>query len=110
MSFHFARLFKDCTFKECISRHEDYLAMRLRLKPGMEVLDVGCGVGGPLREIARISGARVTGLNNNEYQVQRCNVLAAKLGMNSHCGAIKVRAGSGYSLRSYPLIHSLAHS
>ena len=44
-SFHFARMFKDSTFKECISRHEDFLALKLNLKPGMKCLDVGCGVG-----------------------------------------------------------------
>ena len=30
---------------------------------------MGCGVGGPAREIARFSEAHVTGLNNNAYQV-----------------------------------------
>jgi sterol 24-C-methyltransferase len=36
----------------------------------MKVLDVGCGVGGPARNIARFSGAHVTGLNNNDFQVR----------------------------------------
>jgi len=35
------------------------------------VLDVGCGVGGPLRNIARFTGAKIIGLNNNEFQVRR---------------------------------------
>jgi sterol 24-C-methyltransferase len=43
------------------------------LKPGMKVLDVGCGIGGPAREIARFSGCNVTGINNNEYQITRAN-------------------------------------
>ena len=34
-------------------------------------MDVGCGVGGPAREIARFSEAHVTGLNNNAYQIGR---------------------------------------
>jgi len=88
-SFHFARMYKDSTFKESITRHENYLAMRLELAPGMEVLDVGCGVGGPMREIARFSGASITGLNNNAYQAQRCNILAAKQGLASVAGAVK---------------------
>ena len=33
--------------------------------------DLGCGVGGPAREISAFSGASVTGINNNEYQVKR---------------------------------------
>jgi ubiquinone/menaquinone biosynthesis C-methylase UbiE len=35
--------------------------------------DCGCGVGGPAREIARFSGAHITGINNNAYQITRAN-------------------------------------
>ena len=37
----------------------------------MRVLDVGCGVGGPAREIARFSDVKIVGLNNNEFQIGR---------------------------------------
>jgi sterol 24-C-methyltransferase len=37
----------------------------------MKVLDVGCGVGGPARNIARFSRADVTGVTINDYQVKR---------------------------------------
>ncbi|KAJ3105270.1 Delta(24)-sterol C-methyltransferase [Phlyctochytrium planicorne] len=87
-SFHFARMFKDTSFHQNIARHEDYLALKLGLRPGMHVLDVGCGVGGPMREIAKFSGARVTGINNNEYQVKRCGILAEKNGLSKLCGAV----------------------
>jgi SAM-dependent methyltransferase len=40
-------------------------------KRTLKVLDVGCGVGGPLREIAAFTGASITGLNNNQHQVER---------------------------------------
>lgn len=43
----------------------------MKLRPGMKVLDVGCGVGGPAREIARFSDVQIVGLNNNAYQVGR---------------------------------------
>ncbi|KAI9098648.1 S-adenosyl-L-methionine-dependent methyltransferase [Phlyctochytrium arcticum] len=88
-SFHFARMFKSSTFQQAIAQHEHYLALKLGLKPGMECIDVGCGVGGPLREIAKFSGAFVTGLNNNSYQVDRCRHLAAELGLSSLCKAVK---------------------
>ncbi|KAJ6624435.1 S-adenosyl-L-methionine-dependent methyltransferase [Mycena sp. CBHHK59/15] len=38
------------------------------LKPGMWVLDVGCGVGGPAQAITRFADIEVIGLNNNEFQ------------------------------------------
>lgn len=38
---------------------------QMNLKPGMRVLDVGCGVGGPAREIARFVDVEIVGANNN---------------------------------------------
>ncbi|KAF8062693.1 S-1 [Scenedesmus sp. PABB004] len=70
-SFHFAHRLKHESHVESIRRHEHYLALRLGLKPGDTCLDVGCGIGGPLREIALFSGAHVTGVNNNAYQISR---------------------------------------
>lgn len=52
------------------------------IKPGMKVLDVGCGVGGPAREIVKFTGAHVTGLNITEYQVERARVYADKEGLS----------------------------
>jgi sterol 24-C-methyltransferase len=37
----------------------------------MKVVDVGCGVGGPARNMARFSGANIVGINNNAYQISR---------------------------------------
>ena len=42
------------------------------------MLDVGCGVGGPAREIAKFTGANIVGLNNNDYQIERATRYAAK--------------------------------
>ncbi|KAF4806166.1 Sterol 24-C-methyltransferase [Colletotrichum siamense] len=70
-SFHFCRPAIAESFKQGIARHEHYLAHMIDIKKGMKVLDVGCGVGGPAREIAKFTGAYITGLNINEYQVER---------------------------------------
>jgi sterol 24-C-methyltransferase len=48
------------------------------LKPGMRVLDVGCGVGGPAREIAAFAGVNIIGINNNEFQVNKAKQYTAK--------------------------------
>ena len=37
----------------------------------VQVLDVGCGIGGPYRNIARFTGWDVTGITLNEYQAPR---------------------------------------
>jgi len=70
-SFHFAPRRNWESFEASIFRHEFYLAHRLELNKGNRVLDVGCGVGGPARNIANFSEAQVVGLNNNAYQLTR---------------------------------------
>jgi len=39
-SFHFAPMFKDSSFMQCMSRHEDFLALKLGLKENQVCLDV----------------------------------------------------------------------
>ena len=65
-SFHFAYQLKHETFQTAIARHEYYLAGRLGVKAGDKILDVGCGIGGPMRNIARFTRASVTGVTLNE--------------------------------------------
>ncbi|KAJ7688969.1 sterol 24-C-methyltransferase [Mycena rosella] len=80
-SFHFCRFYKGEAFAAGLARHEHYLAAQMRLKPGMRVLDVGCGVGGPAREIARFADVEIVGLNNNEFQLQRARKYTKKAGL-----------------------------
>ena len=70
-SFHFAPRRRGESLKASLLRHEHFLSDRLSLKPGMQVLDAGCGIGGPMRALASYSGARFVGINNNAYQVNR---------------------------------------
>lgn len=55
----------------------------------MRVLDVGCGVGGPAREIAKFTGCHVTGLNNNDYQIDRATYYGAKEGLSDQLDFVK---------------------
>ena len=55
--FHFADRRGRKTFAQSLLRHEYYLASRLALKAGDCVLDCGCGIGGPARNIARFTRA-----------------------------------------------------
>jgi sterol 24-C-methyltransferase len=54
----------------------------MNLQDDMRVLDVGCGVGGPAREIVKFAGVNVVGLNNNDYQIQRATQYAEKEGLS----------------------------
>ena len=73
-SFHFAPRRRGESFKASLVRHQRFLAERLALKPGMRVLDAGCGVGGPMGNLARHCGASFVGINNNAYQIERAKL------------------------------------
>jgi len=80
-SFHFADKKKDESFTQAILRHEHFLAGRLGVAKGAKLLDCGCGIGGPARNIARFTGAHVTAVTINQFQVNRGNVLCKKEGI-----------------------------
>ncbi|CAH0023128.1 unnamed protein product, partial [Clonostachys rhizophaga] len=88
-SFHFCRSSYGESFSEAITRHEHYLAHSMNLKEGMKVLDVGSGVGGPARQIAKFSGVHVTGININDYQIRRANCYASKSGQSEDVRFVK---------------------
>ena len=88
-SFHFCRFAAAEPFRQAIARHEHYLAHMMGMKEGMKVLDVGCGVGGPAREIAKFTGARIVGLNNNDYQIERATNYVEKQGLADQVSFVK---------------------
>ena len=88
-SFHFSRFYKGEAFLAALARHEHYLALKMVLRPGMRVLDVGCGVGGPAREIAQFTDAQIIGLNNNEFQLGRARKYTRRAGLENSVTFVK---------------------
>jgi sterol 24-C-methyltransferase len=82
-SFHFSRFYKGEAFLASLARHEHFLASQMNIRPGMRVLDVGCGVGGPAREIAQFTDAQIIGLNNNDFQIQRATKYTEQAGLDN---------------------------
>jgi sterol 24-C-methyltransferase len=72
-----------------MARYEHYLAARAGIKVGDRVLDIGCGVGGPAREIAHFTGAHITGLNINDYQISRARRYAVLHGLQDKQDFVK---------------------
>jgi sterol 24-C-methyltransferase len=81
-SFHLCRFAPKESLVQALARHEHYLAHMIGIKDNHTVLDVGCGVGGPAREIATFAGCKVVGVNNNGYQIERATALTAKRGLS----------------------------
>ena len=88
-SFHFSRFYKGEAFLASLARHEHYLASKMVLRPGMRVLDVGCGVGGPAREISRFTDTRIIGLNNNDFQIGRARKYTKQAGLEKQVTFVK---------------------
>jgi sterol 24-C-methyltransferase len=88
-SFHFAPRHKWESFAASIARHEMLLAHKLELKPGKIALDMGCGIGGPGRTMARFSQCKIVGLNVNDYQLSRAKLLTQQQGLSHLCSYFK---------------------
>lgn len=86
---HFCRFSLDEPFLQAIARHEHYLAYRIGIKEGMSVLDAGCGLGGPAREIAKFTNAHITGLNNSDYQIEKARRYTLQAGLQDNISYYK---------------------
>ena len=80
-SLHFAPLSPHESLEASIVRHQRLMIDKLELQEGMTVIDVGCGVGGPMRRVVREAGVRVVGVNNNEVQLEKAKMLNAEAGL-----------------------------
>jgi sterol 24-C-methyltransferase len=87
-SFHFAPRLQGESLPASIARLERLIASRLKLRPGQRVLDAGCGIGGPLRSIARSHGVRVEGVTINAYQVERARARNLEQGLAERCSVV----------------------
>ena len=87
-SFHFAPMKVGESFEESIAGYQHFLGEAIGLRPGMKVLDVGCGVGGPQRSLARKFGVSIVGLNINEYQLGKCSAYNSKAGLDHLCSIL----------------------
>lgn len=87
-SFHFAPMKVGESFEESIASHQYFLGEAIGLRPDMKVLDVGCGVGGPQRALARKFGASIVGLNISEYQIGKCSAYNSKAGLDHLCSVL----------------------
>jgi tocopherol O-methyltransferase len=54
------------------------------IKPGMRVLDAGCGVGGSSLWIHRVHGADVVGISLSDHQIDKARAFASQRGASDH--------------------------
>ncbi len=80
-SLHFAPLSPRESLDNSKVRHQRLMIDKLELQKGMTVVDVGCGIGGPLRRVVREAGVRVVGVNSSEVQLEKAKSLDAAAGL-----------------------------
>ena len=81
-SLHFAPLSPTESLEDSKTRHQRLMIDKLDLREGMDVIDVGCGLGGPMRRVVGEGGVRVLGVNNNELQLEKAKALNAEAGID----------------------------
>lgn len=70
------------TLEEAQALKKRHIASKLKLdRPGLEVLDIGCGWGGMALTLARDYGARVTGITLSEEQLAEARRRAEEAGL-----------------------------
>lgn len=74
------------------------LADRLPIRPGQRILDIGCGIGGPARYIAKRFDCHVNGIDITESFVDTAKRLTKLLRMESR---VEIERGDGHHL-PYP--------
>ncbi|KAL9448947.1 hypothetical protein AB3S75_010979 [Citrus x aurantiifolia] len=87
-SFHFSPSIPGKSHRDATRLHEEMAVDLIDVKAGDCILDVGCGVGGPMRAIAAHSRANVVGITINEYQVNRARLHNKKAGLDSLCEVV----------------------
>ncbi len=81
-SLHFAPLSPVESLEDSKIRHQRLMIAKLELDEGMMVVDVGCGIGGPMRRVVREAGVRVAGVNSSEIQLDKAKSLNAEAGID----------------------------
>ena len=82
-SLHFAPLSPRESLEESKIRHQRLMIDKLELSEGMSVIDVGCGIGGPMRRVVSEANVKVVGINTSEVQLDKARSLNAEAGIDS---------------------------
>ena len=71
------------TLEEAQQNKVDHIIKKLDIKPGMRVLDIGCGWGGLAFEMAKKKGCEVLGITLSKNQLDYCKKKAKELNLDN---------------------------
>jgi ubiquinone/menaquinone biosynthesis C-methylase UbiE len=87
--FHYTPFAPGESIREAMTFGLHRLAHLMGLKPSMKVLDLGCGIGAPAREIAKFIGCEIIGINISQLHVNRAIHLTLEHGLSHLCTFIQ---------------------
>ena len=71
------------TLEDAQQNKIDHIVKKLDIKKGQKILEVGCGWGGMVFEIAKQKHCEVTGISLSKNQIKYCKDKAQKLGLDN---------------------------
>ncbi len=75
---------RNATFEEAQDYMNDLIISKLPQKEDQNVLDVGCGIGGPAIRLAKKMNCHVTGITNSHSQVEKARALTEQDNLSAH--------------------------
>ena len=87
--FNYAPFYPGASLLTAQTFYVTRLAYLMNLRPGVLVLDVGCGIGEPAREIARLTGCTIVGISINQRQIDLAITKTAVQGLSDRCTFIR---------------------
>ncbi|KAJ3486338.1 hypothetical protein NLI96_g4308 [Meripilus lineatus] len=90
--FHFCRIFPGDEPSISFSRHIHYLCSKLRLKPGLDVLHVGCGIGTVTLELVRFANVRVVAIDTSAQKLAHARNLAERAHVSDQVRFVHVQS------------------
>jgi len=83
--WHFVPAWTGLTYKQCHDRFHHTMAKFLGAKPHDHILEYGCGYGECGRQVAKISGCKVTGLTMSDEEIIGGNERIYQAGLQHQC-------------------------
>ncbi|SJL07988.1 related to delta(24)-sterol c-methyltransferase (erg6) [Armillaria ostoyae] len=82
-NFHFSALYRGDKYQAAYARHQHYLFSKLNLRPGMRVLEVGCGRGTAAVELATFANVSVVGIDSDASLIEYASRCAQMAGVST---------------------------
>ncbi|PBK59727.1 S-adenosyl-L-methionine-dependent methyltransferase [Armillaria solidipes] len=82
-NFHFSVLYRGDEYQAAYARHQHYLFSKLNLRPGMRVLEVGCGRGTAVVELANFANVSVVGIDKEASLIEAASRSAQVAGVSN---------------------------